>query len=166
METGFKRETWKVGWTCMAGGSLSVTAEGLMTETIGKGPTKQGVNFLEPVCKGLTHPIRSGSPVAISNAAVLLCGAQQSGACVLPRPAATAEMVLDRGDGDVILLSRKQGWLVSQGAFKRGHAGGSTGHGIVGILDPREMVAPSRGVARSHTTQRGSEILIGSQPAH
>ena len=51
-ETGFKRETWKVGWTCMAGGSLSVTAEVLMTETIGKGPTKRGDNFLEAVCKG------------------------------------------------------------------------------------------------------------------
>ena len=94
--------------------------------------------------------------MAVGNAPVLLSGAQQSGACVPPYLAATAEMVLNRGNGDVILLGGKQGWLVPQGTFEWGHAGGRTGHGIVGILDPGEMVAPRRRVARSHTMKCGS----------
>ena len=65
--------------------------------------------------------------MAVSDAPVLLSRAQQGGTRILPHPAATAEMVLNRGNRDVFLLSGEQGRQVTQGALKRGHASSCTG---------------------------------------
>ena len=84
--------------------------------------------------------------MAVSDAPVLLSRAQQCGTSILPHPAATTEMVLNRGNRGVLLLSREQGWLIAQGTLERGHASSCTGHRIVRILDPAEMFIPSRGI--------------------
>ena len=46
VETGFRSETWKTGWTLRAGGSLSLIAQGLMIPEITYGPMYLGVSLL------------------------------------------------------------------------------------------------------------------------
>lgn len=48
-ETGLICKTWNVGWILIELGSRSLSADGLMSLVIGKGPIKQGAIFLEGV---------------------------------------------------------------------------------------------------------------------
>ncbi len=50
--TGLTLDTWKVGCTLMDRGSLSLTATGLMTFSMAKGPTNLGANLLDSTCRG------------------------------------------------------------------------------------------------------------------
>lgn len=43
---------------------------------------------------------------------------------------------LHGGDNHVIFLDGEQGRLITQGTLKGGHTSGSTGQGVVGILNP------------------------------
>ena len=49
---GLTLETWNVGWTLMDRGSLSLTATGLTTLLMTKGPTNLGANFLDSTRSG------------------------------------------------------------------------------------------------------------------
>jgi len=91
----------------------------------------------------LTRPVyRSRGAAVIGPTAGALAGAEQGGADLPPNPATPAEMGLDRGDGDLRLLERKQRGLVSQGGLERGPAGGSAGQGVEGVFDPGQVRAP------------------------
>ena len=48
---GFILLTWKVGWTRMDLGSLSLMAAGLMTLETGKGPMKRGKSLRDTVLR-------------------------------------------------------------------------------------------------------------------
>ena len=59
-QTGLIRDTRKVGWILREAGSFRCTAEGLMIQSISKGPMNRGESFLEATFNGRSFDEKPG----------------------------------------------------------------------------------------------------------